>query len=123
MELHPTVAQHLDEIRAAAERYGVERLEIFGSAMTSKFDPDRSDVDFIVHYPRDYDYGYFLKQYLDFEDELAEILGRSAQLVMTSALKKERFRRNAEMTRTTIYVASALDSGTSGHQEVLSTHS
>jgi predicted nucleotidyltransferase len=51
MALHPDVAIHLDEIRAAAERYGVAKLEIFGSANTPRFDPQRSDVDFLVHYP------------------------------------------------------------------------
>lgn len=123
MAMHPTVEKHLDEIRAAAERYGVEKLEIFGSAMTPEFDPERSDVDFIVHYPPDYDYGYFGKRLFDLEEEISDILGRPAQLVMTSALKKEYFRRNAGATRTIIYVQSGSDSGTPGHQEILSTHS
>lgn len=103
MAMHPTVEQHLDEIRAAAERYGVEKLEIFGSAMTPDFDVERSDVDFIVHYPPGYDYGYFGKQLFEFEEEVSQILGRPAQLVMTRALSRERFRRNADQTRTVIY--------------------
>ena len=118
MAMHPAVEKHLDDIRAAAERYGVEKLEIFGSAMTPEFDPERSDIDFIVHYPPGYDYGVFLKRYLDLEDELKEILERPVQLVMTSALKKESFRRNAGATRTLIYVATRPDSGTPGHQKI-----
>lgn len=109
MAMHPTVEQHLDEIRAAAERYGVEKLEIFGSAMTPEFDEERSDVDFIVHYPSDYDYGYFGKRLFDLEEEVSGILGRPAQFVMTRALSRERFRRNADRTRTVIYAASESD--------------
>lgn len=123
MAMHPAVEKHLDEIRAAAERYGVEKLEIFGSAMTPEFDVDRSDVDFIVHYPPGYDFGVYLSRYLEFEEELGEILERPVQLVMTSALRRDSFRRNAEATRTPIYATSRSDSGATGHQAVLTNHS
>lgn len=109
MEMHPTVEKHLDEIRAAAERYGVEKLEIFGSAMTPEFDEEKSDVDFIVHYPQEYQYGPFGQKLFDLEEELSKILGRTAQLVMTKALNRDYFREAANRTRTTIY-----DSGTPG---------
>lgn len=59
MALHPHVAQHIPKIRELAEAYGVDRLEIFGSANTPHFDPSRSDVDFLVHYAPGYDFGYF----------------------------------------------------------------
>lgn len=123
MTMHPTVEQHLDKIRDAAKRYGVEKLEIFGSAMTPEFDPERSDVDFIVHYPPGYDFGVFLKRYLDFEDELSRILGYPSQLVMTSALGKESFRKNAEATRTTVYVSRGSDSRDSSNTAVLTASS
>lgn len=120
MSIHPSVAQHLDEIRDLAARYGVEKLEIFGSAMTPDFDEDRSDVDFIVHYPPDYDFGYFAKRLFDLEDEIAETLDRPTQLVMTSALRGSRFRQNADLTRTIVYVASESDRLTGGHPEPMS---
>jgi predicted nucleotidyltransferase len=34
-----------NEVRALCRRYGVRRLELFGSATTGAFDPQRSDVD------------------------------------------------------------------------------
>ena len=40
---------HRDEIVSRCRAYGVERLEIFGSAADGRFDPARSDFDFIVH--------------------------------------------------------------------------
>lgn len=122
MAMHPAVEQHLDEIRELAARYGVEKLEIFGSAMTPEFDEERSDVDFIVHYPPGYDYGVFLKRYLDLEEAISRLLNRPAQLVMTSALRKESFRRNAGTTRKVIYVTPGPDSGTADYPELRSTH-
>lgn len=35
----------LDAISRACQRFGVERLRIFGSALTDRFDPEGSDID------------------------------------------------------------------------------
>ena len=40
----------LDAIGRACKRYGVERLRIFGSALTDHFDPEGSDIDFLVDF-------------------------------------------------------------------------
>ena len=102
----PIVAHHLTEIRELACRYGVARLEVFGSSCTSEFDPDRSDIDFLVEYPPDYDYGPWLARIQDLEAELAALLGREVDLVTTTALRNARFRNEAEKTRTVVYDAS-----------------
>lgn len=107
MTLHPIVAAHLEEIRSTSEEYGLEALEIFGSAMTDAFDPERSDVDFIVHYPEGYDYGPFGSRLFEFEERLSAILDRPAQVVMTKALRDPLFRACADQTRTVIYGSDA----------------
>jgi hypothetical protein len=38
----------LELLRELCERYGVERLELFGSAARGAFDPAHSDLDCIV---------------------------------------------------------------------------
>ena len=38
----------LQPLRELCERYGVEKLELFGSAARGEFDPTSSDLDFIV---------------------------------------------------------------------------
>jgi len=43
----------VEQQRAIAEvcrRFGVERLDVFGSAAQGRFDPQRSDFDFIVRF-------------------------------------------------------------------------
>ena len=39
---------NLQPLRELCERYGVEKLEMFGSAARGEFDPAHSDLDFIV---------------------------------------------------------------------------
>lgn len=46
--MHALIEQHKEAIRALCREFGVKRLELFGSAATDEFDPDRSDVDFLV---------------------------------------------------------------------------
>lgn len=100
------VEQHVDAIRALCREYGVARLELFGSACTPEFDPDRSDIDFLVAYPEGYDYGPWLGRLQELEAALSRLLGREVDLVTTSALRNKWFRREAAKTRKVIYDAA-----------------
>ncbi|MEN3001579.1 MAG: nucleotidyltransferase family protein [Armatimonadota bacterium] len=67
---------------ALRERFGVERLALFGSTARDEAQPE-SDVDLLVrfHTPPGYD-GYFaLKCFLE------EVLGKPVDLVMEGALR------------------------------------
>jgi predicted nucleotidyltransferase len=100
------IAERLDEIRALCREFGVARLEVFGSVCTGEFDPERSDVDFLVEYPSDYEFGPWLTRYCEFEEALGHVLHRKADLVMIGALRNKWFRREADKTRTVVYDAS-----------------
>jgi uncharacterized protein len=104
--MHPIVADNLDAIRALAREYGVLRLEVFGSVCTDEFDPERSDVDFLVEYPKDYEFGPWVGKLFALERALATVVGRRVDLVMTGALRNPWFRREADKTRRVIYDAS-----------------
>lgn len=104
--MHPLIEQHREAIKALCREFGVSWLEVFGSAATDAFDPDRSDVDFTVHYPDDYDYGLWIGRPFELQERLAAELGRKVDLVMSSALRTKWFNREAAKTRTVIYDAS-----------------
>lgn len=103
--LSEMVAEHPEEIRALCREYGVLRLEVFGSALTSRFDPETSDIDLLVEYPPDYDYGLWLGRYLDLNERLSEVLGRSVDLVMVGAVRKPRFIEAIRDNRRLLYAA------------------
>jgi predicted nucleotidyltransferase len=46
----PMVQRHLPEIVELVRIHGVERLGVFGSAMTDHYNPLTSDVDFLVSF-------------------------------------------------------------------------
>lgn len=37
-----------DDIAVLCRRFGIQRLDLFGSAATGDFDPETSDLDFVV---------------------------------------------------------------------------
>lgn len=96
---------HRPQITALCREFGVTRLELFGSAATGDFDPERSDIDFLVEYPPNYDFGPWSARYFEFKDRLELLLGRNVDLVMTSAMRKPRFIESVNQTRRLLYAA------------------
>lgn len=99
------IEEHLDAIRDLCREFGVTSLELFGSAATGEFDPERSDVDFIVDYPPDYEFGPWLTRHFDFQERLADVLGRPVDLVMASAMRNPRFIESVNESRRLLYAA------------------
>ena len=49
--MHPAISQHRPGIVGICQRYGIRRLEVFGSAARANdFDPAHSDADFLVEF-------------------------------------------------------------------------
>ena len=46
--MHRIIAEKMSEIIEICRRHRVKTLELFGSAAGKNFDPERSDLDFIV---------------------------------------------------------------------------
>ncbi len=98
----------LDDKRAQIEelcrQFRVRRLDVFGSAIREDFDPDRSDVDFVVEFDRDPERNLF-RDYMDLRQALADALGRPVDLVMEGAVRNRYIRRAIQATRRPVYAA------------------
>lgn len=46
--MNAAIAAHRDEVVELRREYHVQRLELFGSALSAAFDPERSDLDLLV---------------------------------------------------------------------------
>lgn len=93
------VEQHLEAIRALCEEFGVRSLELIGSAATGAFEPERSDLDFLVEYSPDYDFGPWLARHQELAERLSELLGRPVDLVMLSAVRNPYVIRSIDQAR------------------------
>jgi predicted nucleotidyltransferase len=87
--MHPELNQHRDAITALCRRFGVTRLEVFGSAARGgDFDPKRSDIDLLVEFTPQarFDFAGFA----DLKDALEALLGRRVDLVDRPAIEHSR---------------------------------
>jgi predicted nucleotidyltransferase len=94
-----------DQLADLCHRYGVQRLELFGSATSDAFDPNRSDLDFLVEFLPHQQLGPWLRHYFEFQAELASLFERSVDVVMASAVENVHFRRELDRTRALLYAA------------------
>lgn len=77
--MHAIVAAKRAELSALCRRFGVVRLDVFGSAARgADFDAGTSDVDFLVEFAPAHD---GLVPYLEFHDALEALLSRPVDLV------------------------------------------
>ena len=86
--MHASLAVRREAIAALCRRYGVARLEVFGSAARgSDFDPARSDADFLVEFGEE---STSLAAFLDFKEALEALLARPVDLVERGAVEESR---------------------------------
>lgn len=85
------------------QQHRVARLRVFRSAVTEHFDPDHSDIDFLVEFlPDVYD---LLGNYLGLKEGLTRITGRNVDLVMSDAVENPYFAAEAFATAEDVYAA------------------
>lgn len=95
------VETHREEIGALCRRYGVERLEVFGSAATEEFDEESSDVDLVVSFA-DKSPGY-ADRFLDFAEALEDLCGRDVDLVTEQSISNPYFQKSVNDSRELVY--------------------
>ena len=103
--LPAALTDHIEEIRALCVKYRVKRLAVFGSAAKGTFDPERSDVDFVVEFfpqPR----AGFSDVYFKFLQDLQELLGREIDLVERTAVRNPYFLKVLELSERPLYDAA-----------------
>ena len=96
--LLPLLVDQLEPLRLLCDRYGVDRLEVFGSAVKGLFDPARSDLDFIVQMTGQHEPGY-ARRFCGFADELEALLGHPVDLLTESMINNPYFRKDVDASR------------------------
>ncbi len=88
----------LDAIRFFCQRWKIQELALFGSALRKDFGSD-SDIDLLVSFDEDADWS--LLEHVQMQFELQEMLGRDVDLVNKRALKRsQNWIRREEVLRT-----------------------
>ena len=100
----PLITNHSDELAEICRRHHVKRLEVFGSAAVGDFNPEKSDIDFLVEFDDSDDFSLFQTR-RDLTQELESLFNRSVDLVIFANVENPYFRISVESTREPIFEA------------------
>jgi predicted nucleotidyltransferase len=84
--MNRVIQVHRPAIAELCRQFGVERLEVFGSAARDDFDDAGSDLDFIVRFAPPHGRGYG-DRYLALAEALERLLARPVDLVTERSLR------------------------------------
>ena len=82
-------------------RHQVNKLFVFGSILTDRFNDD-SDIDLVVDFNK-IDPSEYVNNYFDLKDSLQTVLGRDVDLLEDKAINNPVLRRNIDRTKQLIY--------------------
>jgi len=102
----PLVEEKRSEVARLCAGRGVRRLALFGSAATAdRFDPAKSDLDFLVEFepqpPARHADNYF-----GLMEDLQKLFGASVDLVEPGPITNPYFRQSIEKTQVEIYAVA-----------------
>jgi predicted nucleotidyltransferase len=98
------VEANLPALRALCRRFGVRRLDLFGSAATGRFDPARSDLDFLIEFEKPPG-GAFSGNYFKLLEALEALFQRNVDLLTEQSLENPYRRRRIEAEKINLYRA------------------
>lgn len=97
------IHEHQAQLLELCHRYPVERLYFFGSVLTNRFEPEKSDVDVQVFFDRMADGTEMGLSMLEFWDELEAIFNRKVDLLTKPEIRNPIFKNEVESTRQLFY--------------------
>ena len=93
-----------EEIAETCQRYGIERLFIFGSALREDFRPGESDIDLLVEFGP-IDISKKFHTFLEARAAFSKILQAEVDLVMSGAVKNKVIAGEIDRTKKLLYGA------------------
>jgi predicted nucleotidyltransferase len=96
------IDEKLEEIAAACQRYGIERLFVFGSALREDFKPGESDIDLLVEFgPLEITKRFHA--YLDAREAFRNVFRSDVDFVMQGAVKNKIIAGEIDRTKRLVY--------------------
>ena len=98
----PLIADKSEEIADLCRKHQVQRLDLFGSAANGAFDPESSDLDFLVTFLPEANATY-VGAYHRLYTDLCGLFDRPVDLVIETDFRNPYFRETVEASKTPVY--------------------
>lgn len=90
------IESNIQKIAALCKKYKVNKLFVFGSIFTNRFNDD-SDVDLVVSFNKA-EVGDYFDNYFDFKYALEELFGGEVDLLEEQIIKNPCLKKNVDAT-------------------------
>ena len=100
----PLIEENREALEALCRQFDVARFEVFGSAADDTFDPQRSDLDFLVEFQSQQPES-LADNYFGLLFALQELFGRKIDLVTPKSIRNRFFLEAVNQTRQVVYAA------------------
>jgi predicted nucleotidyltransferase len=99
------IEDNREALKDLCAKYRVQRLELFGSALTGKnFDTEQSDLDFLVEF-LPLKQGEYADAYFGLLESFEKLFDRHVDLVMPRAVNNPYFLESINKNREVLYAA------------------
>ena len=99
------IASRRDDLHHLCVRHRVKMLDLFGSATGERFNPARSDFDFLVTFLQPMSPAEHLDRYFDLKEDLEKLFGRPVDLLEPGPIRNPYLIRSIEESRVNLYAA------------------
>jgi predicted nucleotidyltransferase len=96
------ILEKQDELFELCRKHRVRRLEVFGSGADGTFNPEKSDLDFLVQYEA-LSPGEHYEAYFGLWEDLAALFQRKVDLVEPHTMRNPYFIRRVYESRKVVY--------------------
>lgn len=102
------LAEHHTALRALCAKHHVRALYLFGSATREDFDPQRSDLDFLVEFDPAARGGGFGDVYFKLHEDLEKLFGRKVDLIERQVVERSKnpYRRESILANPVLLYAA-----------------
>ena len=98
------IEDNREALKDLCKQYRVSRLELFGSATDDRFDPETSDLDFLVEYLPQEPVAH-ARSYFGLLESLQDLFQRPIDLVEVKAVRNPYLLESINRSRTVLYAA------------------
>lgn len=95
---------HKNELIDLCQSHDVQRLYVFGSVLSEKFN-ENSDIDFLISFNDDLSVDQYTRNYFELHYKLREIFGREIDILTERTLANPYFIESVNHTKQLIYEA------------------
>jgi len=98
------IETHRERLSEICRARAVRRLEVFGSVVTNEFDPQSSDLDFLVEFG-DLGGRSRFSNYFELKRELESLFDRRVDLVEPGGIRNPYFQQQVDANRVIVYAS------------------